>query len=700
MDDAERSELDSLRARVAELEEKDLLHDAGLESGPMADAVTHPTRPDILFSAIEKTRMPMIVTDPHQPDNPIIFVNRAFVKLAGYEASELLGRNCRFLQGEGTNPDHVKAVREAIAARETIAIDILNYRKDGSSFVNELYISPVFDRSGELRYFFGSQVDQTQYADDRRKLQQSEARYRSLFESIDAGFCVFDMIFDAAGKPVDYQFVEVNPAFQDQTDIADAVGKRMRDLAPEHEQHWFDIYGAVAKNRKSIRFEHHAAALGRYYEVHAYPVGSPSEYRVAALFTDVTPRKRAELDLKALTETLEEQVAERTDKLLIAEESLRQSQKMEAIGQLTGGVAHDFNNLLTIIRSAAEFLQRDGLSDERRQRYVGAIVETSERAARLTAQLLAFARRSPLKAELFDVGERMRAIGELIRPLVGDTITMSVDGCSPEPCLVNADPTQFETALVNLAVNARDAMDGKGEVLIAARCVDTIPPVRHHLHRAGRFVAISITDHGSGISPADMERVFEPFFTTKEAGKGTGLGLSQVFGFAKQSGGEIEVQSSPKGTIFTLYLPASRRSLGDMASDNVDTLALPEGACILVVEDNDEVGQFSTELLHDLGFKTLWVCDAEAALAKLKDTAGDFDLVFSDVMMPGMNGVDLGRKIRGLWPKLPVLLTSGYSEVIAEEGTHGFDLLRKPYSLDVLSEALRRAFAGQTEVAG
>ena len=687
------SEVESLRSEVERLRAELERRDSGLVGSPGAPTLTPPTRPDILFAAIDHTQMPMVVSDPNLPDNPIVFANRAFIKLSGYSAEELIGRNCRFLQGPDTDPAQVAKLREGIAARRNVTVDILNYRRDGTSFINELYVSPVFDAAGKLLYYFGSQQDLTRYDVDREATRRSEERYRSLFETIDAGFCVFQMIYDEGGQPVDYRFVEVNPAFEAQTGLVNAVGKRMRELTPAHEQHWFDIYGAVARDRQGIRFENVAAALGRHYEVHAYSVGRPDENLVAALFTDVTDRKRAEAELKAMTATLESQVQERTAALMAAEETLRHSQKMEAIGQLTGGVAHDFNNLLTIIRSAAEFLQRDGLSDERRRRYVSAIAETSERAARLTSQLLAFARRQPLKAEVFDIGERMRAIGELIKPLIGDRIEVEIDECAANSCHVEADSAQFETALVNLAVNARDAMDGAGTLRLAAWYSDGIPPLRHHPRRDGAFVAISVQDSGSGIPLADMDRIFEPFFTTKATGKGTGLGLSQVFGFAKQSGGDIAVDTSPAGTTFTLYLPASKIHSDDDAGDRDSKPALPADACILVVEDNPEVGRFSTELLHDLGFKTLWVDSAAAALEKLDGGAGGFDLVFSDVMMPGMNGVDLGREIRRRFPDLPVVLTSGYSDVIAQEGTYGFNLVRKPYSLETLSATLAEAFS-------
>ena len=377
------------------------------------------------------------------------------------------------------------------------------------------------------------------------------------------------------------------------------------------------------------------------------------------------------------------------------EEALRQSQKMEAVGQLTGGVAHDFNNLLTIIRSATDFLRRRDLPQERRHRYIDAISETVERASKLTAQLLAFARRQPLKPQVFNVGAQVDSVTQLIRPLVGARIQIDVEIDDPD-CFAIADIAQFETALINLAVNSRDAMDGEGHLAIAVRKVQGIPALRAQPTRRGAFVAIALADTGTGIAPDHLQSIFEPFFTTKEVGKGTGLGLSQAFGFAKQSDGDIEVVSTlGEGATFTIYLPQAARpadaaSAAAIASEPATT---GRGYCVLVVEDNDEVGQFSTELLEDLGYAVKRVDNANAALALLSEDEFSADLVFSDVIMPGMNGVELASVIRDRYPGLPVVLTSGYSNVLAENAHRGFELIQKPYSVESLSRILRKAIA-------
>jgi PAS domain S-box-containing protein len=380
------------------------------------------------------------------------------------------------------------------------------------------------------------------------------------------------------------------------------------------------------------------------------------------------------------------------------EEVLRQSQKMEAIGQLTGGVAHDFNNLLTIIRSATDFLRQRDLPEERRRRYTNAISDTVERASKLTTQLLAFARRQPLKPQLFDVGQQVEAFAQLVRPLVGSRIRVETKIADPGSFTM-ADIAQFETALINLVVNARDAMHGEGDLNISVRRVDSIPGMRGHGEREGSFVAISVQDTGTGIAPEHLRAIFEPFFTTKEVGKGTGLGLSQAFGFAKQSGGDIAVSSQvAQGSQFTIYLPQvagpTHEEEGSIVKEEHSTNVGRHR--VLLVEDNDGVGHFSAGLLRDLGYEVKRACNAAEAIDLLAED--EFDLVFSDVVMPGMNGLELAVLIRECYPDLPVVLTSGYSHVLADNTHSNFELIQKPYSVEVLSRTLRKALSPKGSV--
>jgi PAS domain S-box-containing protein len=381
------------------------------------------------------------------------------------------------------------------------------------------------------------------------------------------------------------------------------------------------------------------------------------------------------------------------------EEATRQAQKMEAVGQLTGGIAHDFNNLLTIVRSSVDLLKKPDLIEARRRRYVEAIDDAVGRAVKVTQQLLAFARRQKLDPEVFDVGERIADVSELLRQMVGHKV--SIETSAPlGDCHVEADLCQFETALMNLAINARDAMGGEGRLSIRASLVDEVPALRNHAATRGEFVAITVQDSGGGIEPEMQARIFEPFFTTKEIGQGTGLGLSQVYGFVKQSGGSVEVRSTPgEGATFVIYLPRSRNlSTFSAAEPRVaahEILTMLPMLRALVVEDNEEVGGFCVSMMRDLGFEPTWARNAGEALTFLETDSRGYDLVFSDVVMPGMSGIELADRLRAAWPNLPILLTSGYSAVLAEEGSRGFPLLAKPYSAGDLQRSLGELMQGR-----
>jgi PAS domain S-box-containing protein len=374
-----------------------------------------------------------------------------------------------------------------------------------------------------------------------------------------------------------------------------------------------------------------------------------------------------------------------------AEEAMRQAQKMEAIGQFTGGVAHDFNNLLTVITGSVELLRRPNLSDERRAKFLNAIGDTAERATKLTGQLLAFARRQALKPEVFDVGESVAEVADVVRTLTGSGIELDMNAPS-ESLSTLADRSQFDTAVINLAINARDAMNGEGRLTIATEAVSGIPAHRLHKAVAGDFVAVTVTDTGSGIGEDNIAKIFEPFFTTKDVGLGTGLGLSQVIGFAKQSGGDVHVRSElGRGSDFTLYMP---RASSKGASDSVKSpVAVSDGigVCVLVVEDNASVGEFAAAALLELGYESVLVASPHRALAELAKNKDRFDVVFTDVIMPGMSGIELGEEVRRLYPDLPVVLTSGYSHVLAQNGAQDFELIHKPYSIEQLSRVLLTA---------
>jgi signal transduction histidine kinase len=383
---------------------------------------------------------------------------------------------------------------------------------------------------------------------------------------------------------------------------------------------------------------------------------------------------------KALGEAYEQLKIEASERAN-AEEQLRQAQKMQALGQLTGGIAHDFNNLLTVIQGSADVLRRSALSEEKRVRFADAIVQTAGRAAALTGQLLAFARRQPLQPETIDINERITAMTDLLDRTLGERIEIRTE-LAADLCPVVADPAQLESAVINIAVNARDAMPDGGVLTI--RTQHTNLPESNH-----QAVALSLTDTGTGIETEVLARVFEPFFTTKSVGRGTGLGLSQVYGFAAQSGGDVRLMSEQgKGTTVAIILPCT-----DQVADKKPLLAEATGAHrigrILVVDDNEEVGAFAETLLGELGHRVTRAKSAAEALEYLEQD--QFDVVFTDVVMPGMSGLELAEALRTRHPDVPVVLTTGYSDEVTTSGTGGLPVVFKPYRLEALATALDKA---------
>jgi PAS domain S-box-containing protein len=360
-------------------------------------------------------------------------------------------------------------------------------------------------------------------------------------------------------------------------------------------------------------------------------------------------------------------------------EQLFRSQKMEALGQLTGGLAHDFNNLLTAILGAADLALRNVADPEKLKRMLDGIRNSAQRGAGLTKQLLAFARAQQLEIRQIDLKDFMGDVTTLVRPSLRSDIEL-VTEISDQLWPVDADAGALELAILNLAFNARDAMKDGGKLRISAENV-VLNGQPEGLR--GEHVALRVRDTGSGMSPETMERVFEPFFTTKSFGEGTGLGLSQVFGFAKQIGGGVTVDSEiDKGSSFTLYLPASRGAThAESKANGVHALGR-----VLIVEDDTLVAELAAGMLDELGFETVVAHSAKEALDRL--AGGEKPkVIFSDVVMPGgISGIELARKVRDRFPELPILLTTGYSEQIA--GTHGFPVLQKPYELESLADAL------------
>ncbi|TAA21396.1 PAS domain-containing protein [Pseudoxanthomonas winnipegensis] len=514
---------------------------------------------DIFFAAVETTRMPMIVTDPHQPDNPIVFANRAFIEMTGYSSEELIGRNCRFLQGKDTDRATVAAVRESIAQNREFAAEILNYRKDGTSFWNALFTSPVFDENGKLIFFFGSQLD----------------------------------------------------------------------------------------------------------------------------------------------------VSRRRD----AEDALRQAQKMEAVGQLTGGIAHDFNNLLQVMSGHLELLGMLNSAEKPDRARIEAGIQRAQAAAKkaatLTQQLLAFARRQRLEGRTTNLNTLVSGMVDLAHRSLGDDVELVTQ---LDASLWNAklDSTQAEVALLNILLNARDAMEGRAQRQVTIETAnvevdqsDLSSPDFHHL-AVGKYVSVAVTDTGCGMSPEIQQRVLEPFFTTKEEGKGTGLGMSMVYGFVKQSGGAVRIYSEvDRGTTIRLYFPAQAGEGGKPQLPEPRASGRGGSERILIVEDREDVAAVAQMFLEAVGYQTDVASNATQALELIR-AGGSYDLLFTDLIMPGdMNGVVLAHEVQRRSPATKVILTTGYAEnTLARSDAEGaqFDVINKPYTQRDLLKLVRQVLDGPTGV--
>lgn len=541
----------------------------------------------------------------------------------------------------------------------------------------------------------------------REAKAHSDYRYRALFQTIDTGFCIIEVVFDPGGAVLDYVFLETNEAFESQTGLRGANGRSMRELAPGHEQHWFDFYGDIVTTQQSRRFESRAEALGdRWYDVHAFPLDDARLRRVGILFNDITEQRRAALALQQANSTLEERVAIAIEEREQAQAALRQSQKMEAVGQLTGGLAHDFNNLLQGITGSLELLNARialGRFDDA-GRYVTAAQGAARRAAALTHRLLAFSRRQTLAPKTTDVNRLVAGMEELVRRTVGPHIAVeTVAAAGLWNTLV--DQSQLENALLNLCINARDAMPDGGRLVIetANKWLDQQAAAARELP-PGQFVTLSVSDDGCGMSAEIIARAFDPFFTTKPLGMGTGLGLSMIYGFAKQSGGQVRIHSEVgRGTVVSIWLPRHEGA----AQETVATVGWTQapqasrGETVLVVDDEPTVRVLVVEVLDDLGYTAIEAADGSTALQLLESDAR-IDLLITDVGLPGgVNGRQVADAARVARPDLTVLFITGYAENAVLSHGHlpeGMHVLTKPFRMEAIAARIQELMADRMSV--
>ena len=519
-------------------------------------------------------------------------------------------------------------------------------------------------------------------------------RYRTLFESMDEGFCIIEFLDSPHGPLSDYIHVEANAAYERHAGIANVVGQKVREMVPDEADGWVELYGGVLHSGNPIRFQRELVATGHHLEVHSFRVGPFEDRQVAVLFKDITDRVQAERAQRELQETLEARITEALAEREEVELALRQAQKMEAVGQLTGGLAHDFNNLLAGITGAFEMigvrLAQGRVGDV--EKYLAAGQGAARRAAALTHRLLAFSRRQTLTPKPVVVNRMLGDLSELVRRTVGPQINVeTVAAAGLWPAMV--DVNQLENALLNLCINARDAMPDGGTITIetANRWLDDRTARDHNL-TAGQYVTICVSDTGTGIDKAMLDRVFDPFFTTKPIGQGTGLGLSMVYGFARQSGGHVRIVSVPEqGTTIRLLLPRHVGKQEEAGAAGIEVRVAEPGECVLLVEDDPSVRLLVCDVLNDLGYEVWQAPDGQAAIA-LAQTMPRIDLLISDVGLPGMNGRQLADILRGDRPDLRILFITGYAERAAIRGEflgQGMEMIAKPFAMDVLSAKIR-----------
>src|SRR6201992_481938 len=606
-------------------------------------------------------------------------------RFKGYEADEIIGRHFSTFYTEAEKAQNVPALALAEAEHTgRFEREGWRVRKNGSKFLAHVVIDAIRSPEGELGGFAKITRDLTERRAAETKLRESEEQFQLLVQSV-TDYAIF--MLDVNGRVASWN----------------AGAQRIKGYAPDEiiGRHFSDFYTeadraaglprlgletAIQKGRwehEGQRVRKDGTAFWAHVVIDAIREEEANLVGFAKVTRDITERREAEAALQA------------------AHATMSRSQKLEAIGQLTGGVAHDFNNLLQVIGGNLHLLHKDIAGNPRAEMRVQSALAGVARGAKLASPLLAFARRQPLEPRVVNVGRLIKGMDEMLRRALGgeiDVETVVAGG------LWNSliDPDQLENAVLNLAINARDAMNGEGRLTIEASnaFLDDEYVRQHDELSAGQYVMIAVTDTGTGIPPNILERVYEPFFTTKAEDKGTGLGLAMVYGFLKQSGGHVKIYSEVgAGTTVKLYFPRQMASEDALVEASSDEIKGGEET-ILVVEDDDEVREVAVSMLIELGYRVVKARDAASALVVV-DSGIPIDLIFTDVMMPGtLRSPDLARKAKERLPNVAVLFTSGYTQNAIVHGGRldpGVELLAKPYTREALARKIRHVLANQAQ---
>ncbi|MEO7278124.1 MAG: PAS domain S-box protein [Sphingomicrobium sp.] len=596
------------------------------------------------------------------PGGVVTSWNAGAQRIKGYSAQEIVGEHfSRFYSEEdrlGGLPDEVL---ETARTEGKFQGEGWRVRKDGTQFWASVVIDRITDDDGKLVGYAKITRDMTEQRAAQLALLDAERRFRILVQGV-----------------TDYAIYMLDP--DGQVTNWNAGAERIKGYSPDEivGEHFSRFYTPEDRDgglpAKALATAHDA---GRY-EAEGWRMRKDGTRFWASVVIDAIRGEDGELIGYA---KVTRDMSEHRDAQMRLDESREQlfrSQKMEALGQLTGGLAHDFNNLLTAILGAADLALRNSGDPDKVKRMIDGIRSSAQRGAGLTKQMLAFARAQPLEIKQIELKSFIAEMVTLVRPSLRSDIEL-ISEYSDQLWTIDADAGALELAILNLAFNARDAMKDGGTLRIEAHNV-VLEGAPEGL--TGEHVALRVADNGTGMSAELQQRVFEPFFTTKGFGEGTGLGLSQVFGFAKQIGGSVTVESKiDKGSVFTLYLPATRRTANAGATDGDHAHGR-----VLVVEDDALVAELAATMLDELGFEPTVARSAKEALEHL--TGGDRPkLVFTDVVMPGgLSGIELAHRVRDRFPELPILLTTGYSEQVGS--AHGFPVLQKPYEMQSLAAAL------------